>query len=57
LQDDTTSTCSSNPVGRLEAKFVYGYRDGDRVFYVSTMNDKRCPMKVPDELKDAWDPH
>jgi hypothetical protein len=21
------------------------------------MNDKRCPMKVPDELKDAWDPH
>jgi hypothetical protein len=36
---------------------MHGYRNGDRVFYVFTTNDKGCQIQVSDEVKDSWDPH
>jgi hypothetical protein len=42
---------------RLEAEFMHGYKDGDRVFYVSITNDRGCQMELTDEINKSWDPH
>lgn len=44
-------------VKRLEAEFVRGYRPGDRVFYVSTTNDKGFSKSVTPEIVATWDEH
>jgi len=43
-------------VKRLEADFVHGYRDGDRVFYVSLANDSGIEKVVTAADEDAWGP-
>lgn len=43
-------------VAKLEADFLHGYREGDRVFYVSTMNADGMSMDVTDDIKASWDP-
>ena len=44
-------------VRRLESEFVHGYREGDRVFYVSTTDDSGTSQLVTDEIMQAWDAH
>jgi len=43
-------------VKRLEAEFVHGYRDGDRVFYVSLANETGDEKLVSPADEDAWGP-
>ena len=44
-------------VKRLEAEFVHGYRDGDRVFYVSLTNDTGDYKVVTPGDEEGWGPH
>ena len=41
-------------VQRLENEFVTGYRDGDRVMYVSIYNDKAETLDVTSDMYDSW---
>ena len=41
-------------VQRLENKFVTGYRDGDRVLYVSIYNNKAESLDVTSDIIDSW---
>ena len=41
-------------VQQLENEFVTGYRDGDRVLYVSIYNDKAETLDVTSNLYDSW---
>ena len=43
-------------VQRLENEFVPGYRDSDRVLYVSTYNDKAETLDVTSDMFDSWSP-
>jgi len=43
-------------VKRLEAEFVHGYRDGDRVFYVSLSSDTGEEKVVSVADEEAWGP-
>ena len=44
-------------VRRLESEFVHGYREGDRVFYVSTTDDSGTSQQVTNEIMQTWDAH
>lgn len=44
-------------VRRLESEFVHGYREGDRVFYVSITNDSSATQLVTTQIKQSWDSH
>lgn len=44
-------------VKRLEAEFVHGYRDGDRVFYVSLTSDIGDNKVVTPEDEEGWGRH
>ena len=41
-------------VQRLENEFVTGYRDSDRVLYVSIYNDKAETLDVTSDMFDSW---
>lgn len=41
---------------QLQAEFIHGYKNNDKVFYVFTINDKDCQMQVSNKVKDSWDP-
>ena len=41
-------------VQRLENEFVKGYRDGDRVMYVSIYNDKVETLDITSNMFDSW---
>jgi hypothetical protein len=41
-------------ISKLEASFVNGYRDGDRVFYISATDSKRNFQFVDDEVYASW---
>ena len=41
-------------VQRLKNEFVTGYRDGDRVLYVSIYNDKAETLDVTSDMFDSW---
>ena len=41
-------------VQRLENEFVTGYRDGDRVLYVSIYNDRAETLDVTSDMYDSW---
>lgn len=42
---------------RLQAEFSFGYRSGDRVFYVSTTDDKGDSELVNDTVMSTWNSH
>jgi len=44
-------------VARLQSEFVHGYREGDRVMYVSITNDKGLIQRVIEEISSSWDVH
>jgi hypothetical protein len=49
------------PVGEmeiqhLEQEFVKGYRDGDRVMYISMYNNEELSSDVTEEVKADWSP-
>ncbi len=49
------------PVGEmgiqhLEREFVKGYRDGDRVLYISIYNNEEKSSDVSEEVKSSWSP-
>ena len=49
------------PVGdmriqHLEREFVKGYRDRDRVMYISMYNNEELSSKVTEEVKADWSP-
>ena len=44
-------------VQHLEREFVKGYRDGDRVMYISAYNNEMMTSEVTDDVKAAWSPH
>lgn len=44
-------------VKRLESEFVHGYREGDRVFYVSITDDTGSSQLVTEEIISSWDLH
>lgn len=44
-------------VQRLESEFMNGYRDGDRVLYVSLYNNFEKTMDVTEEEIARWSPH
>ena len=44
-------------VKRLEAEFVHGYRDGDRVFYISMTSDTGEEKLVTPGDEEHWGPH
>ena len=44
-------------VRRLETEFIHGYREGDRVFYVSMTDDTGRSQAVTEEIIDSWDLH
>jgi hypothetical protein len=48
LKDDIT---------KLEADFFNGYRDGDRVIYLSANDYKRNFQYVDDEVRASWSPN
>ena len=39
---------------RLENEFVTGYRDGDRVLYVSIYNNRAETLDVTSDMYDSW---
>ena len=43
-------------VQRLECEFVMGYREGDRVLYVSSFNDVSVDMPVSPDIVSSWSP-
>ena len=43
-------------VQRLECEFVMGYREGDRVLYVSVFNDVPVDLPVSLDIMAAWSP-
>jgi hypothetical protein len=43
-------------VQHLEREFVKGYRDGDRVMYISMFNTEEMSMDVTEEMKAKWSP-
>lgn len=44
-------------VQKLESEFVNGYRDGDRVLFISPFNHKEWSMDVSEDLVQKWGPH
>ena len=49
------------PVGEmgiqhLEREFVKGYRDGDRVMYISMYNNEELSSDVTEEVMSSWSP-
>ena len=44
-------------VQRLENDFVMGYRDGDRVLYVSAYNGEDVVLTVTEDICDSWSSH
>ena len=44
-------------IQHLEREFVKGYRDGDRVMYISMYNNKELSSDVTEEVKSASSPH
>lgn len=44
-------------VMKMEADFVMGYRDGDRVFYVSTTNENGVSQSIDDSILASWNDH
>jgi hypothetical protein len=46
-----------NDITKLEADFFNGYRDGDRVFYISATNSKGNFQFVDDEVRASWSPN
>ena len=44
-------------VQRLENEFVNGYRDGDRVLYISIFNNEEKSKDVTETDKTKWSPH
>ncbi len=43
-------------VQRLESEFVNGYRDGDRVLYLSVYNNLEVSRDVTDQITSQWSP-
>ncbi len=43
-------------VQRLESEFVNGYREGDRVLYISAFNNLDVSCDVTDEIVQSWSP-
>ena len=43
-------------VQRLENGFVSGYREGDRVFYISIFDDSQKTQDVSEEVMAGWSP-
>ena len=43
-------------VQHLEREFVKGYRDGDRVMYVSMYNNEELSSDVTEEVKAKMEP-
>ena len=43
-------------IEKLEADFLHGYREGDRVFYVSMFNATGTVLEVSEVEKATWDP-
>ena len=39
---------------RLENEFITGYRDSDRVLYVSIYNDKAETLDVTSDISNSW---
>lgn len=55
------SMAKVRPVGEmgvqhLEREFVKGYRDGDRVMYISMYNNDEMSSDVTEEVKAKWSP-
>ena len=44
-------------ITKLEADFFNGYRDGDRVFYLSATDSKGNSQFVDDEVRASWSPN
>jgi len=44
-------------VARLQSEFVHGYREGDRVMYVSITNDKGLSQRITEEISSSWNAH
>jgi hypothetical protein len=44
-------------VQRLESEFITGYRDGDRVLYISPYNNFEKTMDLTEEEIARWSPH
>ncbi len=44
-------------VKKMERSFQMGYREGDKIFYVSTTNNKGVEKFVIHVLFDSWDIH
>jgi len=44
-------------ISKLEADFFNGYRDGDRVFYISATDSKGDVQFVNDEVRASWSPN
>ena len=43
-------------IQHLEQEFVKGYRDGDRVMYISLYNKEELSLEVTKEVKADWSP-
>ena len=55
------SMAKVRPVGEmgiqhLEREFVKGYRDGDRVMYISMYNNEELSSDVTEEVMSSWSP-
>jgi hypothetical protein len=44
-------------IQRLESEFITGYRDGDRVLFISLFNNMEKTMDVKPEHEAEWSPH
>ena len=44
-------------ITKLEAGFINGYRDGDRVFYISATDSNGNFQFVDDEVCASWSPN
>ena len=44
-------------VQRLENEFVNGYRDSDRVLYITLYNNHKDSLAISNDIKDSWDDH
>ncbi len=44
-------------VQHLEREFVKGYRDGDRVMYISAYNNEELTTDVTEDIKSSWSPN
>ena len=51
--------CSINEVDvqRIENEFVNGYRDGDRILYITLYNNHKDSFEVSDDIMTSWDDH